>query len=174
MCLVAQPDRPPRANPTVYAAQRQASANREATVLEASFSREPARFTATRTLAVRALRDAAPTLTDERIARLTLAQRPASAHATLQWLVRHLAAGESLDGLPEAGEPPAQADLVGVLANATGYSLDEIQELVDFVWFHPRAVRELSHGERINLIRRSLRVGYHNPSAVAQVALEGA
>src|SRR5262249_21920536 len=115
-----------------------------------------------------------PDLTSDRLDRLILAQRPASAHATLQWLLRHLAAGRSLDELPEVTEQPAQADLARVLANSTGYTLDEIQELVDFVWCHRRAAERLSAAERISLIHRSYRTGYHNPSAVAQVALEGA
>ena len=57
---------------------------------------------------------------------------------------------------------------------ALGYSLDEIQDLVDYVWFHSHALKHLSQAERVNLIRRSVRASVHNPIAVAQVALEGA
>lgn len=143
-------------------------------MLEGRFGFKPDRYAAERELSLLALRAAASDLTEERILRLTLAQRPASAIATLKWLLLRTVSGESLDGLPEASEQPRYADLAGDLAPMTGYSLDEIQDLVDYVWFHPHALKHLSQAERVNLIRRSVRASVHNPIAVAQVALEGA
>lgn len=140
---------------------------------EGRFSFQPDRYAAECEQAELALRAVAPDLTEERIRRLTLAQRPASTVATLKWLRLRIVSGESLDGLPEASEQPRYADLAGDLAPLTGYSLDEIQNLVDYVWFHPQAVRHLSQAERVNLIRRSVRASVHNPIAVVQVALEG-
>jgi hypothetical protein len=143
-------------------------------MLEGRFSLKSGRYAAEREQAELALRAVAPDLTEERIRRLTLAQRPASALATLKWLLLRIASGESLDGLSEASEQPRYSDLAADLAPMTGYSLDEIQDLVDYVWFHPHALKHLSQAERVNLIRRSVRASVHNPIAVAQVALEGA
>jgi hypothetical protein len=141
-------------------------------MLERLLNDESDRDAALRASATCALRAVAPDLTEERIHRLILAQRPASAAATLEWLKHRAAAGESLDDLPEATGQPFQANLARDLAARIGCNPDEIQDLVDYVWFHPRALKQLTHAERISLIRTSLRISFHNPSAVAQVALE--
>src|SRR5215207_7421824 len=97
-------------------------------MLEERFSFKPDRYAAEREQAELALRAVASDLTEERIRQLTLAQRPASAVATLKWLLLRTVSGESLDDLPEASEPPRYSELASELAPLTGHSLDEMQD----------------------------------------------
>jgi hypothetical protein len=143
-------------------------------VVDVACNLESSRYAEDGRRAELALRNLVPTLESDYLRRLILAQRPASAAATLRWLARRIASGDTLDGLPEAADPPAHFDLVRDVAAATDLNPDELQELVDYVWYHPHSEKQLIRAERINLIRRSVRASFHNPRAVAQVVLDGA